>query len=86
MRLCIRQPPSFVGGRGSGMSSGPSNDDDAGNSQHRELLEWIVLRMLVIADRCQDPAVRYEMMQLVDQLVGLIEDDTQSPRAPSDLI
>jgi hypothetical protein len=56
-------------------------DHDAGNSQHRKLLEWIVLRMLAIADRCKDPAIRYEMMQLVDQLVRLIEDDTRSPNA-----
>jgi len=65
------------------MSPGASNDD-AGQSQRRELLEWIVIRMLVIADHCNDPAIQYEMMQLVDQLVRLIEDDTPSPGASAD--
>jgi len=33
----------------------------------RELLEWILVRLLIIADRCEDPATRYELMQLVDK-------------------
>lgn len=50
-------------------------NDDAENSQHHDLLEWVVIRLLAMADRCGDPAIRYELMQVVDRLVELIEDE-----------
>jgi len=37
------------------------------NRPLHELLEWILLRLLIIADRCEDPATRCELMQLVDK-------------------
>jgi hypothetical protein len=49
----------------------------AESSSLGELLEWILLRLLIIADRCEDPATRYELMQLVDKA------DIDSQRHPS---
>ena len=40
---------------------------DAESSPLGELLESILVRILIIADRCEDPATRYELMQLVDK-------------------
>jgi hypothetical protein len=40
---------------------------------HREELEKIVVRLLEISARCEDPAIQYELMRLADELVKLIE-------------
>ena len=41
--------------------------------QNREDLERIVVRLLEIAARCADPAVKHDLMKLADDLVKLIE-------------
>jgi hypothetical protein len=41
--------------------------------QRREDLERIVVRLLEISARCEDPAIRYELMRLADELVKLVE-------------
>jgi hypothetical protein len=43
-----------------------------GNSQNRELLEWIVIRLLVIADHSEDIETRVELMWFVDELTDII--------------
>jgi hypothetical protein len=39
----------------------------------RERLERAVVRLVEVADRCPDPRIEYELMQLADELVQLIE-------------
>jgi hypothetical protein len=41
--------------------------------QNREDLERIVVRLLEISARCEDPAIQYELMRLADELVTLME-------------
>jgi hypothetical protein len=41
--------------------------------QNREDLERLAVRLLEISARCEDPAIRYELMRLADELVRLIE-------------
>ena len=41
--------------------------------QNREDLERLAVRLLEIAARCENPAIQYELMQLADELVRLIE-------------
>ena len=43
------------------------------NSQSQERLEWIVIRLTVILDRCESPETRDELMRFVDELTDLIE-------------
>jgi hypothetical protein len=43
------------------------------NSQSQELLEWIVIRLMVILDRCESPETRDELMWFVHELTDLIE-------------
>src|SRR5262245_53266027 len=54
-----------VADNGGGMPLGGA--DHAEDLPDREPLEWISLRILLIADRCSDPATRHELMKLVDQ-------------------
>jgi phosphoribosylamine-glycine ligase len=42
--------------------------------QRREDLERIVVRLLDISARCEDPAIQHELMRLADDLVKLIEE------------
>jgi hypothetical protein len=51
-----------------GTASGGASD-----AQKRELLEWVVVRLSVIIDRCEDPEAREELMWLVEELTSLIE-------------
>lgn len=39
----------------------------------REHLERAVVRLLQVADRCPDPRIQQELMELADELVQLIE-------------
>lgn len=39
----------------------------------REVLERIFVRLLGIADRCEDGAIQYELMQLSDELTRIID-------------
>jgi hypothetical protein len=47
--------------------------EDGLTPKKREDLERIVVRLLEVAARSEDPAVKYELMKLADELVKLLE-------------
>jgi hypothetical protein len=46
--------------------------DAAGKWDSHEALERIVVRLLVVAERCGDQTIRHELMQVIDELVELL--------------
>lgn len=48
------------------MPQGSANDD-AEDQPHRELFERMAVRLMVIAEQCQDSETRFKLRQLVDQ-------------------
>ena len=40
---------------------------DSESSRCLELLEWTLVRLLIVAERCESPVIRLELMHLVDQ-------------------
>jgi hypothetical protein len=55
------------------MASGPDVVPES-----REKLQKIVVRLLVIADRCTDLAIQYDLMLLAEELVKMIEDEIKA--------
>jgi len=41
--------------------------------QNCEDLKKIVIRLLEVAARCEDPAIQHDLMKLADELVKLVE-------------
>jgi len=44
-----------------------TSSENTHEARDRELFEWMLVRLLVIAERCQDRSAREELMRLVDQ-------------------